>query len=88
MKLAAPWLESLANDEEAGQGLRRTALTSIYSHHDDIVFPQSGARLDGAENIAIGGCGHVALLYDRRVRTIVFDRLTAVATQAATTPPS
>ena len=79
MRLASPWLEALAHDEEAGAGLRRSALSSIYSVHDDIVFPPSNACLEGAENIAIGGCGHVALLYDRRVRSIVFDRLDRIA---------
>ena len=86
MRIGNDWLRSLTRDEEEGRGLRRAALTSVWSHHDDVVFPQSTACLDGATNIAIAGCGHVALLYDRRVRTIVFDRLDSL--QETATPPS
>ena len=75
MRENSPWLAELARREQDGAGLPRTAYTSIYSVHDDIVFPQRSAVLEGATTLAIGGCGHVALLYDKRVRTIVFDRL-------------
>lgn len=88
MRIGSDWLQALASDEDEGRGLRRDCLTSIWSHHDDIVFPQSTACLDGATNIAIGGCGHVALLYDARVRKIVFDRLAALQDAADPTPAS
>ena len=84
MRIGSARLQRLEQDEAAGRGLPRAALTSVWSHHDDVVFPQSTSRVDGATNIAIGGCGHVALLYDRRVRTIVFDRLAALQDAAAT----
>ena len=42
-------------------------ITSIYSHHDNIVAPQSSAQLPGARNLAFGGIGHVALASDARV---------------------
>ena len=86
MRIDSTWLRALEREEDEGRGLPRVALTSVWSHHDDVVFPQSTACLDGATNIAIAGCGHVALLYDRRVRTIVFDRLDSL--QETATPPS
>jgi pimeloyl-ACP methyl ester carboxylesterase len=81
MRLGSRWLTELAAREMAGAGLPRSRYTTIFSHHDDIVYPQTTACLDGAECIAIGGCGHVALLYDARVRTLVFERLAALDVQ-------
>ncbi|NML61730.1 alpha/beta fold hydrolase [Massilia sp. RP-1-19] len=52
------WLRELA----AGEGAEaRRLVTSIYSHHDNIVAPQTSSCLSGARNIAFGGVGHVAL---------------------------
>ena len=52
------WLRELA----AGEGAEaRRLVTSIYSHHDNIVAPQTSSCLPGARNIAFGGVGHVAL---------------------------
>lgn len=45
----------------------RALITSLYSHHDNIVAPQASACLPGARNIAFGGIGHVALASDARV---------------------
>lgn len=84
MRVDSPWLRALAASEVDGdRGLPRAAYTTIFSWHDDIVYPQTTGALDGAEVVAIGGCGHVALLYDRRVRTIVFARLDALETGAS-----
>jgi len=81
MRRGSRWLAELAAREAAGAGLPRSRYTTIFSHHDDIVYPQTTACLDGAECIAIGGCGHVALLYDARIRTLVFERLAALEVQ-------
>lgn len=78
MRPHSEWLAGLDALERGGNGLRRSCYTTLYSHHDDIVFPQRTGMLDGAYEIAIGGCGHVALLYDRRVRDAVFGRLDAL----------
>ena len=76
MRLDSPWLKALdAEEMQQGNGLPRSAYTTLFSHHDNLVFPQETARLEGAHEIAIGGVGHVALVYDERVRTIVFSRL-------------
>ena len=58
------WLAQLAASEAAET---RALITSIYSHHDNIVAPQTSAHLPGARNIAFGGIGHVALASDARV---------------------
>jgi len=39
----------------------------MYSHHDNIVAPQTSAHLPGARNLAFGGIGHVALASDARI---------------------
>ena len=44
-----------------------------------MVAPQTSARLAGAENIALIGIGHNALLGDRRVYAIVTEELRRVA---------
>ena len=84
MRRHGPWLTALAADEAAScDGLPRSAYTTLFSYHDEIVYPQETGRLDGAHAIAIGGCGHVALLYDRRVRSLVFDRLATLEAASA-----
>jgi pimeloyl-ACP methyl ester carboxylesterase len=86
MGRGSAWLAALAEREiNDRSGLPRSAYTTIYSYHDDIVYPQTTGALDGAECVAIGGCGHVALLYDRRVRAIVFERLAALGTASQAT---
>ncbi len=52
------WLRELGASESAAT---RRLITSIYSHHDNIISPQTSGLLEGARNIAIGGVGHVAL---------------------------
>jgi hypothetical protein len=36
-------------------------LVSIYSHHDNIISPQTSSRVPGATNVEFFGIGHVAL---------------------------
>ena len=58
------WLAQLAASEAPET---RALITSMYSHHDNIVAPQYSAHLPGARNLAFGGIGHVALASDARV---------------------
>ena len=58
------WLAQLAASEAPET---RALITSMYSHHDNIVAPQTSAHLPGARNLAFGGIGHVALASDARV---------------------
>jgi pimeloyl-ACP methyl ester carboxylesterase len=78
MRPDSPWLRELAEAETRGDGLSREQWTTIFSYHDDIVFPQRTGRLEGARQIALSGIGHVSLAYHARVREIVFERLAEV----------
>lgn len=62
------WLRALAAGEDAAT---RALVTSIYTHHDNIISPQTSSELPGARNIAFGGIGHVALGRNRRVLAAV-----------------
>ncbi len=67
------WLAELNRAEVAPDGVR---VVSLWSWHDSMVAPQTSARLDGAENIALSGIGHNALVRDRRVFALVAAELT------------
>ena len=69
---ACDWLRALAASEDANT---RARITSVYSHHDNIVTPQTTSELDGARNLALGGIGHVALGSNQRVLDVVFQEL-------------
>lgn len=66
------WLRSLAGEEDAAT---RALVTSIYSHHDNIVAPQTSSHLAGARNIAFGGVGHVALGSNPLILSCIMDEL-------------
>ena len=68
------WLGELAAGESAQT---RALITSIYSHHDNIVSPQTSSCLEGARNLAFGGVGHVALGRNRRVLACVMEQIAA-----------
>jgi hypothetical protein len=48
---------------------------SIYSHHDNIIAPQTSSRLPGATNIELCGIGHVALAPHPAVQARVIDEI-------------
>lgn len=64
MRSGSSWLDALAASETAAT---RSMITSLYSHHDNIVAPQTSSVLAGAKNIGIDAVGHVALGANRRV---------------------
>jgi triacylglycerol esterase/lipase EstA (alpha/beta hydrolase family) len=74
------WLAGL-NRARTGNSAR---IVSVWSWHDSMVAPQTNARLDGAENIALSGIGHNALVANERV----FDIVAAELKRAATTAPT
>jgi triacylglycerol esterase/lipase EstA (alpha/beta hydrolase family) len=76
MRPGSAWLRALAASEDAAT---RARITSIYTHHDNIVSPRESSHLDGARNLAFGGVGHVALGSDRRVLAAVIGELAALA---------
>lgn len=69
------WLSALAAAEDAAV---RARITSLYSHHDNIIAPQTSSQLPGARNLAFGGVGHVALGHNRRVLASVMEEIDAV----------
>jgi triacylglycerol esterase/lipase EstA (alpha/beta hydrolase family) len=75
MRPASPWLRELAQGEDAAT---RALVTSLYTHHDNIVSPQESSRLPGARNLEFGGVGHVALGSNPRVLAAVMQELTAL----------
>jgi len=62
------WLAELNRGEEAPT---RLPIISIWSRHDSMVAPQASSELGNAENIALVGIAHNALLGDRQVMEIV-----------------
>lgn len=70
------WLRALAQGEDAAA---RALVTSIYSHHDNIIAPQTSSVLPGARNLAFGGVGHVALGRNRRVLDALMGEIAAAA---------
>ncbi len=58
MRRSSAWLQALAAQETAQ---RRARCTCFYSHCDNIVFPASTARLDGADNRHLSGVAHVQM---------------------------
>lgn len=72
------WLPALSEAETAA---RRAAITSIFSHHDNIVAPQESCRLPGARNVEFGGVGHVELGRSALVLDVVMAEINAVCAQ-------
>jgi triacylglycerol lipase len=66
------WLRALEQTETAAT---RALFISIYSHHDNIVSPQSSSCLAGAVNIGFHGIGHVALALNPAVQACVLDAI-------------
>ncbi|MDP9109768.1 MAG: alpha/beta fold hydrolase [Pseudomonadota bacterium] len=79
---ASDWLQTLAHSEDAAS---RALFVSIYSHHDNIVAPQTSSHLEGATNIALPGIGHVALGSDRQVQALVLAQIRQASRACATT---
>lgn len=72
------WLRALA---EAETPQTRSLITSLYTHHDNIVAPQTSSVLPGAHNIAFGGVGHVAMGRNRRVLDRLMQELVKLFTR-------
>ncbi len=74
MRLQSAWRDLLASSESAASG---ALFTVIFSHHDNIVVPQSIQTIDGANTIATSCKGHVRLALDAEVWQMIADDLTA-----------
>ena len=70
------WLAQLAASESKAT---RALITSIYSFQDNIISPQLSSHLDGANNIALTGMGHVALALNPAVQQLVLEQIRQVS---------
>jgi len=68
------WLAELGRARPS----KEVRIVSIWSWHDSMVAPQTSAELAGAENIALAGIGHNALVRNERVYDIVATELKRV----------
>ncbi|MDO8340960.1 MAG: alpha/beta fold hydrolase, partial [Candidatus Woesebacteria bacterium] len=61
MRIGNPWLVALG---APGAVPLPQGSVSIYSHHDNYVFPQeTSSRLEGATNIGISGVSHIGMAF-------------------------
>lgn len=63
-----PWLTELNRDESKPAPV---PITSIWSRHDSMVIPQASSVLTCAENVAVIGIAHNAMLVERDVMELV-----------------
>lgn len=77
--LCSPWLRGLAAAEDKGTYQQ---IVSLYSHHDNIIAPQTSSHLDGARNIEFRGIGHVALAMHPAIQEQVISEIHEATTQA------
>jgi triacylglycerol esterase/lipase EstA (alpha/beta hydrolase family) len=76
MRTGSAWLRTLSAAEDPAA---RALVTSLYTHHDNIVSPRESGHLPGARNLEFGGVGHVALGSNPRVLAAVMKELAALA---------
>ena len=74
MRRGSLWTATLAAAEPPE---RRARISAIWSHHDNVVAPQSSGALEGAHNLAISGHGHVSMVYSAQVHELVFAEIGA-----------
>lgn len=73
MRIGNPWLIALG---AAGAVPLPQGSVSIFSHHDNFVFPpETSSRLEGATNIAISGVSHLGMAFSPRVLVSLMDAL-------------
>ncbi|GAB2729920.1 hypothetical protein GCM10027019_06660 [Melaminivora jejuensis] len=68
MRLDSAWLRQLARDEPPG---RARLFECWRSDMDNVVYPDSAARLAGAREQVLAGAGHVELAFAPRIMTAV-----------------
>lgn len=70
--LSSEWLRELAARENKST---YRLFVSIYSHHDNIIAPQTSSHLLGARNIAHAGIGHVELAFHPVIQAEVIEEI-------------
>lgn len=80
--LASEWLRSLSASESLD--IYRL-FVSIYSHHDNIISPQTSSHLEGAKNLEFHAIGHVALAIDPVIQAQVIREIGSASEDEAKT---
>lgn len=80
--LESEWLRSLAASENPA--IYRL-FVSIYSHHDNIISPQTSSHLEGAKNLEFHAIGHVALALDPVIQAQVIREIRSASEEEAKT---
>lgn len=78
--LVSEWLRSLAASESPAI---YQLFVSIYSHHDNIISPQTSSHLEGAKNLEFHAIGHVALAIDPVIQAQVIREIRSVSEEEA-----
>lgn len=81
--LSSAWLRKLAASED--KAVRRL-IVSLYSHHDNIIAPQTSSHLEGAKNIEFHGIGHVALAMHPAIQELVIREIHEAAERTHAPP--
>jgi triacylglycerol lipase len=76
------WLRQLRHSEDEN---KRALFVSVYSHHDNIIAPQTSSHLPGAKNIDLHGIGHVALALHPDVQKVVIEEIIRASAPPACT---
>lgn len=80
MRYDSPWLAALTAHEARHHATRITSrFTSIYSWHDNVVYPVASSHLEGARNLALDNIGHVSLILHPRALALIEQTLANVA---------
>ena len=74
MRQGSGWLQALASREGAA---RRALFTCYFGHADNVVFPNSTATLDGADNRHLPAAAHLQMLFEPAVLAEVLRRVSA-----------
>lgn len=74
--LASEWLRMLAASENT---TIYRLFVSIYSHHDNIIAPQTSSHLHSAQNFEHHGIGHVALAMSQPIQQQVIREILATS---------
>ena len=74
------FIERLTHEDRLAENV---SVTTIASPFDAIVFPTDTAHLSGALNVTVDAIGHHALLYSKRIYTVLRENLEVPLRQAA-----
>lgn len=68
-----PWITGLNAETPVN-----VPIVSIYSYHDNIIFPQDYSVLPGAKNVGLPGIGHLELAFSKPIQELVLAELKAL----------